>query len=155
LSSSVSNPPERPIENFESGTLEMALDNNTKEKLISKVEKYKKKVTDIKLSDPRGVIYLGHLPYGFFENQMKRFFSQFGVVTRLRLARNKKSGNSKHFAFIEFLDPIVAKIVADTMNGYIMFSRVLVCKIIPQDQVHPEMFTRSKKNFCTSNKKIA
>jgi len=147
LSSSVSNPPERPLDGFESGALEIALDENTNQKLISEVEKHKKKVTEIKLSDPRGVIYLGHLPYGFFENQMKRFFSQFGVVTRLRLARNKKTGNSKHYAFVEFLDPIVAKIVADTMHGYIMFSRVLVCKVIPPDQVHPEMFTRSNKHF--------
>jgi len=50
----------------------------------------------------RGVVYLGHIPYGFFEDQMKGFFSQFGTITRLRLARSKRTGNSKHYAFIEF-----------------------------------------------------
>ena len=38
----------------------------------------------------RAVIYVGHIPFGFFEEQMKQFFSQFGNVTRLRLARNPK-----------------------------------------------------------------
>ena len=36
------------------------------------------------------VVYLGHIPHGFYEEQMKGFFSQFGTVTRLRLARNRK-----------------------------------------------------------------
>ena len=36
------------------------------------------------------VIYLGHIPHGFYEEQMRGFFSQFGTVGRLRLVRNKK-----------------------------------------------------------------
>ena len=36
------------------------------------------------------MIFLAGIPYGFFEDQMKEFFSQFGVVTRLRMARNPK-----------------------------------------------------------------
>jgi RNA recognition motif-containing protein len=40
----------------------------------------------------RGVIYLGRVPHGFYEAQMKAYFSQFGDVTRLRLSRNKKVG---------------------------------------------------------------
>lgn len=46
--------------------------------------------------------YLGHIPHGFYEAQMRGFFSQFGGVKRLRLARSKKSGRSKHYAFIQF-----------------------------------------------------
>lgn len=38
----------------------------------------------------RGVIYLGHIPHGFYENEMRQYFSQFGTVTRLKLARSKK-----------------------------------------------------------------
>ena len=37
-----------------------------------------------------GVLYLGHIPHGFYEDQMRGFFSQFGTVSRLRLARNTK-----------------------------------------------------------------
>lgn len=38
----------------------------------------------------RGVLYLGRIPHGFYEEEMKEYFTQFGEVTRLRLARNKK-----------------------------------------------------------------
>ena len=48
------------------------------------------------------VVYIGHVPHGFYEDQMKSYFSQFGEVTRLRLSRSKKTGKSKHFAFVEF-----------------------------------------------------
>jgi len=132
---------------FASGALEISLDPKTKERLVGEVEAKKKKVTEIKHSDPRGVVYLGHIPYGFFENQMKEFFGQFGVVTRVKLSRNKKTGNSRHYAFIEFLDQIVAKIVADTMNGYVMFPRVLVCEVVPPEKVHPNMFMGHNKTI--------
>jgi len=152
LSSSVS---ERHLhdDEFASGALEISLDPKTNAKLIAEVEANKKKVTEIKPSDPRGVMYLGHLPYGFFEKQMRMFFEQFGVVTRIKLSRNKKTGKPKHYAFVEFLDPIVAKIVTDTMHGYIMFSRVLVCKEIPPDQVHPKMFVGANRRFIPKDTK--
>lgn len=38
----------------------------------------------------RGVIYLGHVPFGFFEDQLRGFFAQFGDITNLKLSRNKK-----------------------------------------------------------------
>lgn len=41
-------------------------------------------------SSKKGVIYVGHIPHGFFEREMRGFFSQFGTVTRLRLARSRK-----------------------------------------------------------------
>lgn len=37
-----------------------------------------------------GVIYVGHLPIGLFEPQLKSYFEQFGKVLRLRLSRSKK-----------------------------------------------------------------
>lgn len=42
----------------------------------------------------RGVLYLGRIPHGFYEDEMKQYFKQFGDVTRLRLARNKKVGQA-------------------------------------------------------------
>jgi len=37
-----------------------------------------------------GVIYLGRIPHGFYEDQMKAYFSQFGEISKIRLSRNKK-----------------------------------------------------------------
>jgi len=92
-------------------------------------------------------VYLGRIPHGFFEDQMRSFFSQFGVVTKLRLSRNKKTAKSKHYAFIEFEDPEVAKIVVDSMHGYHLFGHSLVCKLIPKDKIHPELFKGANRVF--------
>lgn len=43
-----------------------------------------------KKHNERGCIYLGSIPRGFEEIEMKKFFSQFGTVTRIRLSRNPK-----------------------------------------------------------------
>lgn len=41
-----------------------------------------------------GVIYLGHVPHGFYEDQIRDFFSQFGTVNKVRLSRSKKVGDA-------------------------------------------------------------
>lgn len=38
----------------------------------------------------KGVVYLSHIPQGFYEEEMNSYFSQFGRVTRLNLVRSKK-----------------------------------------------------------------
>jgi len=94
-----------------------------------------------------GVVVVSRLPYGFFEDQLKGFFSQFGVVRKLRLSRNPKTGKSRHFAFMEFDNKEVAAIVADTMDGYMMFGRTLKCKYIPPEHVHPDTFRNHYRPF--------
>jgi len=81
----------------------------------------------------RGIILLSHIPHGFFEQEMKQYFSQFGKVTRLRHARSKKTGKSKGYAFIEFEFEEVAKIAAESMDGYLMYERLLKCKVLNSD----------------------
>jgi len=88
----------------------------------------------------RGVVYLGHIPHGFFEKQMREFFSQFGTVTNLRLGRSRKTGGSRGFAFIEFKFLEVAKIVAETMNNYLMFNKLMKASLMPQEKCHPKLF---------------
>ncbi|KAI3658317.1 hypothetical protein MP638_004150 [Amoeboaphelidium occidentale] len=75
------------------------------------------------------IVYVGRLPHGFYEDQLRGYFSQFGEITNLRVSRNKKTGRSKHYAFIEFRYPEVANIVVETMHNYLLFGRLLQCKI--------------------------
>ncbi|CDS01159.1 hypothetical protein [Sporisorium scitamineum] len=94
-----------------------------------------------------GVLYIGRLPKGFFEKQLKAYFSQFGDVTRLRVSRNKKTGASKHYAFIEFADKDVAQIVQETMHNYLIDGRLLQVKEVPRDKVHPELWVGANRKF--------
>lgn len=87
-----------------------------------------------------GVIYVGRIPHGFHESQMTAYFSQFGDISRLRLARNKHTGKSKHYAFVEFKSAAVADIVARTMDKYLLFGHILQVKTVPSEQVKDVMF---------------
>ncbi|KAI9797822.1 MAG: hypothetical protein M1833_005325 [Piccolia ochrophora] len=100
-------------------------------------------------TDEPGVVYVGRIPHGFYEAEMRAYFSQFGIITRLRLSRNRKTGRSKHYAFIEFASSDVAQVVADTMNNYLMFGHILKCQIVPKGQVHDNLWKGANKKFRT------
>ena len=93
-------------------------------------------------------IYLGHIPHGFYEKEMEGFFSQFGVVTNLRLSRSKRTGASKGYAFIEFGDAETASIAAKTMDKYLMHGKQLVAHVVPPETANrPKLFKGSDKPF--------
>lgn len=87
------------------------------------------------------------VPHGFYEHQMRAYFSQFGNITRLRLSRNRITGRSKHYAFVEFASKAVAKIVAETMDNYLLYGHILKCKYVPQEQLHPELWKGANRRF--------
>jgi len=126
----------------------LALDQSKQDKLTKKAKKLSKKSakTDFGVRRP-AVVYLGHIPHGFFEPQMRAYFSQFGDIKRLKLSRSKKTGASKGYAFIEFEDIEAAEVVVETMNGYLMFEHILKCQLVPDDKVHPMTFKGSEKYF--------
>ncbi|KAH7311682.1 hypothetical protein B0I35DRAFT_396455 [Stachybotrys elegans] len=94
-----------------------------------------------------GVIYMGRLPHGFYEYEIRQYLSQFGPVTKLRLSRNKKTGASKHFAFVEFAEASTAEIVVKTMDNYLLFGHILKCKLVPKEQVHEDLFKGANRRF--------
>ncbi|CZS90569.1 uncharacterized protein RAG0_01603 [Rhynchosporium agropyri] len=119
-----------------------------RKQLSKSQEKKLKKIKEAAVvSDKPGVVYVGRIPHGFYENEMKAYFKQFGNILKLRLSRNKKSGASKHFAWIQFESADVADIVAKTMDNYMMFSHLLKVKLIPDDQVNPDWFKGANKRF--------
>ncbi|OCL05663.1 hypothetical protein AOQ84DRAFT_344459 [Glonium stellatum] len=97
--------------------------------------------------DGPGVLYVGRIPHGFYEHQMRAYFSQFGDLLRLRLSRNRKTGASKHYAFLEFSSAAVADIVAKTMDKYLLFNHILQVRVIPPEQVHLNLFKGAGKRF--------
>jgi nucleolar protein 15 len=125
------------------GEIEFMTLQNRKGDERKKIAKKSKKVVQ------NGVVYIGHLPHGFYEVQLVEFFSQFGKVRRARVSRTKK-GHSRHFGYLQFEDPDVAPIAVGAMNGYLMFNHVLRCVCIPPEDIHPEIF---KGAFVAGSKK--
>jgi len=106
----------------------------------------KTEVKSPKVSNDRGVVYLGHIPHGFYESEMKSYFTQFGEVTNVNIPKSKKTGRARGFAFIEFEFPEVAKVVAETMNNYLMHKKILVAKYLPSNEVKKNTFWRCNKD---------
>ena len=75
------------------------------------------------------------------------YFSQFGKVSKVRLSRSKTSGKSKHYAFLEFSSPEVARIVADATDGYMLFSQKLQSRVLSKDEVHEDLFKGANRVF--------
>lgn len=94
-----------------------------------------------------GTIYLGRIPHGFYEPQMRDYFSQFGTISRLRLSRNKLTGKPKHYAYIEFESSSVADIVAKTMDKYLMFGHILQARLLKPEEVHAELWKGANTRF--------
>jgi RNA recognition motif-containing protein len=46
-------------------------------------------------------IYVGNLPYGIGEDEIRDVFSQFGEVSKVNIIMDKFSGQSKGFGFVE------------------------------------------------------
>lgn len=103
-----------------------------------KKQKAKHRFDPLKLK--RGIVLIKNLPHGFFEPQLKEYFSQYGKVTRLRLGRSERTGASKAFAFVEFKYPEVAEIAAQTMDKYLMFRQIVKTVYIPPEKQQYDYF---------------
>ena len=68
-------------------------------------------------------------------------------MTRIRLSRNKKTGASKHYGFVEFKDAEVAEIVAKTMDKYLLFGCILAVRVVPASQVHPDLWKGANRRW--------
>ncbi|KAF5903838.1 MKI67 FHA domain-interacting nucleolar phosphoprotein [Clarias magur] len=122
----------------------LALNPSEEAEFQKKVQQLKKRQ---KAALTPGVVYVGHLPRTLAEPQLRSYFSQFGKILRLRLSRSKRTGRSKGYGFVEFDCDEVAKIVAETMDNYLMRERLIKCHVVPPEKVHEKLFVGSGKMF--------
>ncbi|EEZ98973.1 MKI67 FHA domain-interacting nucleolar phosphoprotein-like [Tribolium castaneum] len=158
----------------------ISLDKNKQRSVTAKTKKLKKAIKSGRIAirenrkekrlnaeKARGLIYIAHLPHGFYEEEITKYFKQFGRVTNVKVCRSRNNGNSKGFGYVEFAHPEVAKIAAETMNNYIMFKKRIVAEFVPQEkrpkslfhgkQSMPQKFSKQRqrlKNAKTKNKEI-
>lgn len=93
------------------------------------------------------VLYFGRVPKSMPEEPLRTYLSQFGDISRLRLSRNRKTGASKHYAFVEFEDEEVGQIVQETMNNYLLEGRLLQVRVLPKDKVHPSLWVGADRKW--------
>lgn len=88
----------------------------------------------------KNVIKLNNIPHGFYEEQMKKYFSQFGKVKNVLLIRSKKTHKSRGFGFVEFALPQVAKAASEAMHNYLFFNQVLKCRQMDKNDLPKNLF---------------
>ncbi|EAS03627.1 RNA recognition motif protein (macronuclear) [Tetrahymena thermophila SB210] len=122
------------------------VDQNALKKAVKRLEDKANRVP-IKDTPQNCTIYVGHLPYGLLEEQLKTYFEQYGTIVNIKVARSRKTARSKGFAFIQFEQPEVAAIAAKAMNGHMVLGKVLEVHVLQQDQKNPFSFKYGKKQF--------
>ncbi len=62
-------------------------------------------------------IYVGNLPYGATDDDLKELFGKYGSVTSARVITDKMSGRSKGFGFVEMANNSEADKAIKETNG--------------------------------------
>jgi cold-inducible RNA-binding protein len=70
-------------------------------------------------------IYVGNLSYNTSEDDLRTLFTQAGTVTSVALIKDRDTGQSKGFAFIEMSSQAEAEKAIQTFNDYSFADRPL------------------------------
>lgn len=62
-------------------------------------------------------IYVGNLPFNTTENDLREIFEPFGEITSCNIIKDKFSGQSKGFGFVEMADRGAAENAINGLNG--------------------------------------
>jgi cold-inducible RNA-binding protein len=49
-------------------------------------------------------IYVGNLPHDATEDDLEKAFAQYGTVSTVRIVKDRETGSSRGFAFVEMAD---------------------------------------------------
>jgi RNA recognition motif-containing protein len=71
-------------------------------------------------------LYVGSLSYSTTEEELRELFARVGEVSALRLVKDRDTGLSKGFAFVEYADDAVARQAIETLNGFRLGDRSIV-----------------------------
>ncbi len=70
-------------------------------------------------------LYVGNLPYSASEDELRNLFSQAGTVASVAVIKDRDTGQSKGFAFVEMSNQVEAEKAISMFNGHSMGQREL------------------------------
>jgi RNA recognition motif-containing protein len=70
-------------------------------------------------------LYVGNLPYRMTEEQLKETFEEFGQVSSCTIIKDKVTGSSKGFGFLEMPERSEAEAAIGGLNGRELMGRKL------------------------------
>lgn len=83
-------------------------------------------------------LYIGGLAYSVTEQELETLFAEYGKVTSSAVIKDRDSGQSKGFGFIEMADDAEAKAAMAALNGKDVSGRsIMVNEARPQEDRRP------------------
>jgi RNA recognition motif-containing protein len=70
-------------------------------------------------------LYVGNLSYSTTEDELRTLFAQAGTVSSVALIKDRDSGQSKGFAFVEMSNQVEAEKAISMFNGHMVGEREL------------------------------
>ena len=70
-------------------------------------------------------VYVGNLSYKTTEDDLRALFSEVGTVASVSLIKDRGTGNSKGFAFVEMTTQVEAEAAIGRFNGFMMSGQCL------------------------------
>jgi RNA recognition motif-containing protein len=80
-------------------------------------------------------LYVGNLSFNTDETQLEQLFATVGEVASVRLVRDRETGRSRGFGFVEVNDDSIGRAACEQFNQYELDGRRLtVNEARPQEQ---------------------
>jgi|OpeIllAssembly_1097287.scaffolds.fasta_scaffold618262_1 RNA recognition motif-containing protein len=104
-------------------------------------------------------LYVGNLSYGTTEDSLRTLFSQSGSVASVELIKDRATGSSKGFAFIEMSSQSEVEKAIASYNGYSLDNREIKVSIAkpreerPRGSWYSDSQSKSYDNRKSSNPK--
>src|SRR5512133_4153843 len=71
-------------------------------------------------------IYVGNLSYGVTEEELRQALEAFGTVSSASIIKDKNTGQSKGFGFVEMESEVDGKAAIEGLNGKELKGRAIV-----------------------------
>ena len=92
-------------------------------------------------------LYVGNIPFGASEEDLKKLFSEAGEVQSVKIVTNSYSGRPRGFGFVEMISQEDAQKAISLLNGKTLMDRALiVSEARPQKQRGGEFRERGNRN---------
>ena len=100
-------------------------------------------------------IFVGNLPYSISEQELRREFEAFGQVDSVRVIKDRETGKSKGFGFVEMPDDAAAqKAIAELDGGMVEGRAIRVSVAKPREERSSNgggNFGGNRRSFSGSN----
>jgi cold-inducible RNA-binding protein len=92
-------------------------------------------------------LYVGNIPFGASEEDLKKLFSEVGEVQSVKIVTNSYSGRPRGFGFVEMASQEDAKKAISTLNSKTLMDRALIVnEARPQKKRGGEFRGRGNRN---------